>query len=88
MIKTLLPLAIEAATEAGKIILKYYRKDNITSKKIDGSPLTLADQESHLKICKLLEKTDYKIVSEEGDDNYIDENIYWLVDPLMVQKII
>jgi len=82
LIKTLLPLAIEAATEAGKIILKYYRKDNITSKKIDGSPLTLADQESHLKICKLLEKTDYKIVSEEGDDHYIDENIYWLVDPL------
>lgn len=82
MIKTLLPLAIEAATEAGKIILKYYRKDNITSKKIDGSPLTLADQESHLKICELLEKTDYKIVSEEGDDHYIDENIYWLVDPL------
>ena len=82
MIKTLLPLAIEAATEAGKIILKYYRKDNITSKKIDGSPLTLADQESHLKICKLLEKTDYKIVSEEGGDHYIDENIYWLVDPL------
>ena len=82
MIKTLLPLAIEAATEAGKIILKYYRKDNITSKKIDGSPLTLADQESHLKICELLEKTDYIIVSEEGDDHYIDENIYWLVDPL------
>ena len=36
MVKTLLPLAIEAATEAGKLILKYYRKDNITSKKIDG----------------------------------------------------
>lgn len=86
MIKTLLPLAIEAATEAateaGKTILKYYRKDNITSKKIDGSPLTLADQESHLKICKLLEQTDYKIVSEEGDNHHINKSNYWLVDPL------
>ena len=82
MVKTLLPLAIEAATEAGKLILKYYRKDNITSEKTDGSPLTLADQESHLIICKYLKQTDYKIVSEEGDYHHIDQNIYWLVDPL------
>ena len=67
IINKLLPIAVNAATEAGKTILKYYRKDNITSKKIDGSPLTLADQESHLIICRLLENTDYKIVSEERE---------------------
>ena len=82
MIKTLLPLAIEAAIEAGKIILKYYRKDNITSRKINGSPLTVADQESHLIGCKYLKPTDFKIVSEEGDDHNIEEKSYWLVDPL------
>ena len=73
---------VEAATEAGKIILKYYRNDRITNQKIDGSPVTLADQESHLIICKLLRQTDFGIVSEEGDDHNIDENSYWLVDPL------
>ena len=68
--------------EAGKAILKYYRKDSIKSQKIDGSPLTNADQESHLIICKILKHTGYHIVSEEGDCHYINEKIYWLVDPL------
>ena len=77
-----LSIAIEAAVEAGKIILGYYSKEKIFRKKIDGSPLTYADQKSHKKICMILEQTDINVVSEEGENHYTDQNNYWLVDPL------
>ena len=55
-------------------------------KKIDHSPLTIADKKSHETIVNHLQKTDIKIISEESKTISFDErrnwDIYWLVDPL------
>lgn len=50
--------------------------------KSDDSPVTLADNNSHDAIVKVLEPTGIPIVSEEGDTQMPKERRYWLVDPL------
>ena len=74
--------AVNAAKEAGKTILMFYRKDFSGKKKADGSPLTHTDQQSHLVISRLLEKTGIPVVSEEGSELHLNTRRYWLVDPL------
>ena len=76
---------INIAKNAGEIIMGHYSSSNF-KKKIDGSPVTLADLESSSFICNALEKEfDFPVLSEE---NLVDFKVrkhwdkYWLVDPL------
>jgi len=82
---------IDIAIDAGKEILNIYHdesKFNIVDFKADDSPLTLADQKSHILIADKLERLypDIPVLSEEGKD--IPFSIrkewkeFWLVDPL------
>lgn len=82
-----LELAIKAAIEAGKAILKVYELPDIeVEHKGDNSPLTLADSASNEVINSYLEKTSYPIISEENRqlDFDIRKNweTCWIVDPL------
>ena len=77
------------AIEAGKLILKHFRRDPITlSFKEDTSPLTAADMESHHSIVTALANLDptIPIISEEsplpGYELRRQWNRFWLVDPL------
>jgi 3'(2'), 5'-bisphosphate nucleotidase len=83
----LLQTAIEAALEAGKVILDIYHSDDFEVElKGDNSPLTKADIASHNVIMSYLSKTDIPVLSEEGKAiPYADRkdwNQLWIVDPI------
>jgi len=78
----LLELALGAAQEAGAAILRHYPQMLTVEQKLDGSPLTLADQAAHHIIADRLEKSGLVVVSEEGEDLHPAAERYWLVDPL------
>lgn len=77
-----LEFALGAAKAGAAGVMRYYGKIVGTRNKKDGSPLTLADQESHDLISEILSGSGVPIVSEEGDDLLLEETRYWLVDPL------
>ncbi len=79
------------AVEAGELILEYLDgiKDMQASKKDDGSPVTLADQEAERLIeVRLLDiLPDIPVVGEESFSsgariNFSSYDYFWLVDPL------
>ena len=87
MSQDLLKIAISAALEAAKEILKIYRSDDFEVQlKSDDSPLTKADLVSHQLIESYLKPTNIPILSEEGKDISFNErkdwNQLWIVDPI------
>lgn len=85
--KQLLNTAINAALEAGKVILEIYNSGEFdTEIKADNSPLTKADTTSHNVIMSYLESTGIPVLSEEGKAIAYEEregwNQLWIVDPL------
>lgn len=88
-IEDLLQGMINAAREAGTVILEVYKSDAFEVQlKSDDSPLTLADQRSNDLIMEHLKKLlpDVPIISEETKmqpyevrQNY---DTFWMVDPL------
>jgi 3'(2'), 5'-bisphosphate nucleotidase len=81
-----LQLAILAAVNAGKEILKVYDEDFVIEYKADESPLTKADKNAHLVIVDGLKASGLPVLSEEGKSiPYEDRSkweLFWLVDPL------
>ncbi len=87
MSQDLLKIAISAALEAAKEILKIYHSDDFEVQlKSDDSPLTKADLVSHQIIDSYLKQTNIPILSEEGKNISFDErkhwNQLWIVDPI------
>jgi len=83
----LLNTAIEAALEAGKVILEIYKSDDFEVEiKGDNSPLTKADKASHNTLASYLEKTGIPILSEEGKEIPFKERKdwkqLWILDPI------
>lgn len=85
-IQKYIDIALIAAIEAGKEILKIYVNDFEVSYKEDTSPLTLADQNANEKIMSYLTKTIFPIISEENKQiDYAERKKWetcWMVDPL------
>ena len=84
-----LNLAINAALEAGREIMRIYldpKQDFGIEKKADNSPVTLADKAAHSCIVRHLAQTDIPILSEEGAHLTYEErkswHKVWVVDPL------
>lgn len=87
MSQDVLKIAISAALEAAKEILKIYHSDDFEVQlKSDDSPLTRADLVSHQVIESYLKPTNIPILSEEGKDISYDERKdwgqLWIVDPI------
>lgn len=87
MVSNLLKIAIEAAFEAGKVIMNIYENDDFeVDFKSDDSPLTKADIASHNIIIQHLEKTGIPVLSEEGRNiPFVDRSSWkqlWSVDPI------
>jgi len=83
----MLPIAIKAAKEAGKILMKHYNKSQIVYKgeHFDAaSILTQADIESEKKIVEILKKnfSDHNIFSEEAVQENKGSEYSWYIDPL------
>lgn len=79
-----LEIALEAAEEAGKTVMKIYDTDFSSDTKKDDSPITDADLKSNEIIKKILVKTPHHLLSEEDRDNKsrLEKNTVWIVDPL------
>lgn len=78
------PLLSLAAT-AGERISYFYTQDIDVLKKQDSSPVTIADEQSHLILKSGLEKIlpHIPIISEEDSSSWnFKKPIYWLIDPL------
>ena len=84
--KTNLSVAIQAALDAGKEILKIYETDFSVETKGDNSPLTLADKNANDVINEYLKPTNIPIISEENRQlDYSERKAWsrcWIVDPL------
>lgn len=79
-----IPLAIQAALEAGKKVLSIYNTNFSTTTKIDNEPLTEADIKSNDIIQKIISKSGHHILSEESidDKKRLDFKKVWIIDPL------
>ncbi len=90
MMESLLHPAIKIATQAGKIIMEYYRSSKVLNieQKEDSSPVTQADIAADNYIQQQLTNLtpDIPVLSEEGLFPTYDVRkswkMYWLVDPL------
>ena len=84
--KTTLSVAIQAALDAGKEILKIYDTNFNVEVKGDNSPLTLADKNANDVINGFLKPTSIPIISEENKQLDFSERKNWkrcwIVDPL------
>ena len=86
-VEALLILAIQAAEEGCREILKVYDSGDFQEEaKGDKSPLTVADKKAHERIASILTPTSLPILSEEGRNVLFEErrcwNHFWMVDPL------
>ena len=87
--ENLLKIAVTAALEAGKEIMRVYqdpRQNFAIEVKSDKSPLTRADKVAHKCIVRHLSETGIPILSEEGAHLPYEErkewHRLWVVDPL------
>jgi histidinol phosphatase-like enzyme (inositol monophosphatase family) len=80
-----LELARAAATEAGRITLGYFRREDVEVElKADASPVTVADREAeeHLRRRIAAEFPDDGIVGEEFPEQDGRSGFRWIVDPI------
>ena len=79
-----LDVAIEAAKESGKILMKYFNKNVKSEKKADNSPVTIADKESERKIVSIIKKyfPGHNFLCEEFEYEKTNSPYKWIIDPL------
>jgi len=86
MYKKALSVAKEAAIEAGKVIMEYYKSSYEIDIKEDDSPLTCADRAADEVIESMLKDAfpEDAILSEESvdDRNRLTETYVWVIDPM------
>ena len=83
-IKELLLFSHHLADESEKIIRQYFRKSLKVTNKEDESPVTIADQNTELKIRELIEKKypHHGILGEEFDSKDTNSEYLWVIDPI------
>jgi histidinol phosphatase-like enzyme (inositol monophosphatase family) len=80
-----LELAIDAAREAGRITLEYFRRDDLAvERKGDGSPVTVADRraEEHLRRRIAGAFPDDAVLGEELPEKPGTSGFRWILDPI------
>ncbi|PPR47642.1 MAG: Histidinol-phosphatase [Alphaproteobacteria bacterium MarineAlpha5_Bin9] len=67
-----------------KIVMKYFRKEFIVKKKIDGSPVTIADIKCEKKIREMISKKfpSHNILGEEYKEKNNKNKYTWVIDPI------
>jgi 3'(2'), 5'-bisphosphate nucleotidase len=87
LIQTYLYNAIEAAVNAGALIMDIYENQIVeVETKDDNSPVTIADKKANSYIVQALQSTGIPVISEEGEHATYEIrknwNQCWIVDPL------
>lgn len=82
--KTFLTVALEAAQAAEKIIMDYFINGKEWTRKMDLSPVTIADIESEKMIKKIIRShfPDHGFIGEEGWEENETSNYKWIIDPI------
>ena len=72
------------ADESEIIINKYFRTKINISEKNDKSPVTIADQNTELKIRELIKEKypSHGILGEEFEQTNINSEFIWVIDPI------
>ena len=80
----LLEFAVDLARGAGEITLQYFRKKPETSKKSDGSYVTIADREAESYLRKQIAERfpDDGILGEEEGESQGTSGRRWILDPI------
>lgn len=83
-VQELLDFAVTLARGAGDITLKYFRRDPETSRKSDGSFVTIADREAESYLRRQIAERfpDDGIVGEEEGEVVGRSGRRWIVDPI------
>jgi histidinol-phosphatase len=84
-LQTRLALAVEVANEAGRITLRYFRRDDLeVDLKCDDTPVTCADRqaEEHLRRRIAAAFPDDGILGEELPEQPGGSGFRWIVDPI------
>ena len=70
--------------ESAKIIKQYFRKSISIESKIDESPVTIADQNTELKIRDLIlnKYPHHGILGEEFEGKDLESEYLWVIDPI------
>jgi len=80
----LLEFAVEIARGAGEITLQYFRKQPETSRKSDGSFVTIADRQAESYLRRRIGETfpDDGILGEEEGESRGSSGRRWILDPI------
>jgi histidinol phosphatase-like enzyme (inositol monophosphatase family) len=80
----LLEFAVDLARGAGEITLQYFRKEPETSKKSDGSYVTIADREAEAYLRRRIAEKfpDDGILGEEEGESQGRSGRRWILDPI------
>ena len=80
----LMMFAVEIARGAGDVTLNYFRKKPETSKKADGSFVTIADREAEEYLRSRILETfpNDSVLGEEEGESVGSSNRRWIVDPI------
>ena len=84
LLKEYLNFAGELSREAGRITLKYFRKQIDIELKDDSSPVTIADRETESFIRSAIQEKypDHGILGEEHGEVKSDSPYKWIIDPI------
>ncbi|HZZ29799.1 MAG TPA: histidinol-phosphatase [Pirellulales bacterium] len=80
-----LKLAIEAAQDAGRLTLRYFRRDDLQiDLKHDASPVTVADRESEQLLRRRIAEAfpEDGILGEEFGEQHGTSGCRWILDPI------
>lgn len=79
-----LKFARELAREAGRVTLKYYRRQLAIEEKSDASPVTIADRETEKFVREAIRRRypDHGILGEEFGEENKGAPWRWIVDPI------
>ena len=83
-LQQLLEFAIDLASEAGKITLRYFRQSFAADRKADGSFVTVADREAERYLRSRIEEhfSDDAILGEEEGSRPGSSERRWIIDPI------
>ncbi len=84
-LQELLAFAHEIAWQAGKITLRYFQTGIAVDRKVDESPVTVADRESeaYLRAAITARYPDHALLGEEeGATGSADAEWRWIIDPI------
>lgn len=83
-LRDILDFALDAAWQAGRITLGYFQREITIDRKVDDSPVTIADRQSEEKLRELITARfpDHGIIGEEFGSQVGESGYNWILDPI------